>query len=129
MRNRKQANVMDLPGYAIPPTVYDMLHNAGSWGWVTISHIGQDEDGCLWADGDARPRICLPTEENNGCRALLSWSEEGLSTWVDPHGYGGWKQLGGVDKGRWLPIMRVMAKLPPYGRDQTPGAPNAEQED
>ena len=114
MTDRNQARAMDLPGYSCPPFVRDIPTHAGTWGWIHAFSIVQDDHGYLWADGQVKPKSSL-SGDNGGHRALVAWSEAGLSVWVDPDGYGSLQRLEGeVDTGRWVPVAALMAEAPGY---------------
>jgi hypothetical protein len=119
--DRKQARAMDLPSFSTPPFVRDIRTHAGSWGWVFPQHIAQDDAGYLWADGAASPKATAPGNSSGHC-ALLAWSANGLSAWVDPRGYGGLGRISGaVDETKWVPVVEVLTDLPPYA-DYRPDA-------
>ena len=116
MGDREQARAMDLPNYQCPPFVRDIPEHAGSWGWVSSRYIAQDDEGYLWADGEQAPLTSLT--QNNGVRALLAWSEEGLAVWVDPNGYHALARIkGDAAQDGWIPVSVAMKECPLYARE------------
>ena len=116
MTDRKQARAMDLPGYPCPPSVRDIPNHAGSWGWVTSSNVAQDDRGYLWVKAGATPKIALH-DDNGGRRALVAWSETGLSLWVDPRGYVSLDRVRGDTEEMeldWVPVAVVLKEQPGF---------------
>lgn len=105
---------MEIPGFNHPPFVRGIRDHAGTWGWVWPRSIAQDDTGRLWADGTAEPKH----EIRSGHRALLAWSTNGITAWIDPRGYSHMTRINGpVDQARWVPITGIMTTLPGYAED------------
>jgi hypothetical protein len=119
MTDRKQARAMDLPDYPCPPFVRDIPNHAGSWGWVNGFSIVQDDDGYLWADGNATP---LPVKKVPwATQVLLAWSDVGLTLYAPPESYQYLKRITGeLDRAKWIPVARVMKEPPTFlGEDDS----------
>lgn len=119
MSDRKQARAMDLPDYPCPPSLGQIPHHAGSWGWFGTSAtsplnaaVAQNANGYLWA----RSTTHLQPHPQVGVKstALAVWTEDGLGLYVPREAYRYVYRVDNIDELEWTPVAAVLKEPPGY---------------